>query len=275
MAEPLFEHWVEVRARLQAAGHVLIACDFDGTLSPIVDHPEDASILPACVDALGRLAELARFDVAIVSGRALDDVRGRAGIPGAIYSGNHGMEIDVPGMAIEDDVAERAWLVMADLRRGLEGGVGEIDGAFVEDKGVSLSVHFRMAAEELEARVQQVVRDATAEAVAEGRIIVVEGKKVLDIRPAAARDKGAALRFIMEALEGMSGAQRLPFYLGDDTTDEDAFREVNRAGGVSVFVGGADRDTEAAYRVDGPVDVGAFLSELAGTSASVAPSDSL
>ncbi len=264
MAEPLFEHWAEVKTRLQTASHVLIACDFDGTLSPIFDRPEDASILPACADALGRLAELARFDVAIVSGRALDDVRGRAGIPGAIYSGNHGMEIDVPGMAIEDGVAERAWLVMADLRRGLEGGVGEIDGAFVEDKGVSLSVHFRMAPMDLEAQVQQVVRDATAGAVADGKIIVVQGKKVLDIRPAAARDKGAALRFILETLERTSGARRLPVYVGDDTTDEDAFREVNVSGGLSIFVGGPDHDTEAAYRLDSPVDVAAFLTDIAG-----------
>lgn len=263
MAEQLTDHWSDIKTRIRAADHVLIASDFDGTLSPIVPHPEDAYILPECSDALTQLAELPRFDVAIVSGRALEDVQERAGIPSLICCGNHGMEIVVPGMAIEDDAAEQARLIMADLRQTLEPAVSQISGAFVEDKSISLSVHSRMTPEELEPKVQEIVRDMTATAVAEGKIIVVQGKKVLDIRPAAARDKGAALRFVMDTLQGTTGTQLLPIYIGDDTTDEDAFREVNRSGGISVLVGEPERHTAAAYRLDSPADVAAFLTDLA------------
>ena len=263
MAEPLNEHWSDIEARIRAADRVLIASDFDGTLSPIVPHPDDAYILPECAEALTQLAELPRFDVAIVSGRAVEDVRNRAGLPNAICCGNHGMEIAAPGMAIEDDAAEQARLIMAGLRRALEPAVSQINGAFVEDKGMSLSVHSRMTPEELEPKVREIVRDATAGAVADGKIIVVQGKKVLDIRPAAARDKGAALRFIMDTLQRTTGTQLFPIYIGDDTTDEDAFREVNRSGGISVLVGEPDRETAAAYRLDSPADVAAFLTNLA------------
>ncbi len=263
MAEQLNNHWPEIKARIQAADRVLIASDFDGTLSPIVPRPEDAYILPECADALRQLTELPKCDVAIVSGRALEDVQERAGIPNLICCGNHGMEIVAPGIAIEDDAAEQARLIMTDLRQALEPAVSRISGAFVEDKGISLSVHSRMTPDELEPKVQETVRDATASAVAEGKIIVVQGKKVLDIRPAAARDKGAALRFVIETLQRVSGVQPLPVYIGDDTTDEDAFREVNRSGGISVLVGEPDRDTAAAYRLDSPADVAVFLTDLA------------
>lgn len=263
MTQPLAEHWQDIKARIRAADRVLIASDFDGTLSPIVPRPEDAYILPECADALRQLTEQPGYTVAIVSGRMLEDVRNRVGLPNAIYSGNHGIEISTPDLALENDVTEQARLLMAELRRTLEPAVNQIRGAFVEDKGVSLSVHSRMTPGELETRVRETVRDATANAVAEGKIIVVQGKKVLDIRPAAARDKGAALRFIMDTLLRMSEMRLLPIYIGDDTTDEDAFHEVNLSNGVSIMVGEPDRDTAAAYRLDLPVDVATFLKNLA------------
>ena len=265
MAEPLFKHWPDSEARIRAADHVLVACDFDGTLSPIVPRPEDAYILPECADALRRLTELPGYAVAILSGRALNDVRERVGLQNAIYSGNHGIEIAAPGLAFEDDGAEQARLLMADLRRALDPLVAQYPGAFVEDKGVSLSVHSRMTPEELEPGVQETVREVTEGAVSEGKIIVVQGKKVLDIRPAAARDKGAALRFVMDTLLRMSETQLFPIYIGDDTTDEDAFREVNLSGGLSILVGEPDRDTVATYRLDSPGDVAGFLNGLAET----------
>ena len=264
MAEPLSEHWPEIEARIRAANHVLLACDFDGTLSPIVPRPEDAYILPDCAEALKELAELPTYDVAIVSGRALADVRARAGLQNALYSGNHGMEIEAPGLMIEDEVAERARRVMRELRQALAPVVGQVSGAFVEDKGISLSVHYRMTPDLLEPDVQERVGQATANAVANGDVIVVQGKRVLDVRPAAARDKGMALRFLMEILsERTDEESRLPIYIGDDTTDEDAFREVNRNDGVSVLVGPIERATVARYRVESPEDVAEFLRRLA------------
>ena len=148
----------------------------------------------------------------------------------------------------------------------LEPTVGQVSGAFVEDKGISLSVHYRMTPDELEPEIQARVRQATADAVANGDVIVVQGKKVLDVRPAAARDKGAALRLRDGGAgygDGGTGA-RLPIYIGDDTTDEDAFREVNRTDGVSVLVGPAERATEAQYRVESPDEVAAFLTAVGG-----------
>ena len=140
-------------------------------------RPEDAYILPACATALRELSELTKYDVAIVSGRALADVRERAGLQNALYSGNHGMEIEAPGLMIEDEVAVRSRRVMRELRDALEPVVGQVSGAFVEDKGISLSVHYRMTPDELEPDVQERVRQATANAVANGDVIVVQGEE--------------------------------------------------------------------------------------------------
>ncbi len=263
MAEPLFEYWSEVRARISTASQVLLACDFDGTVSSIVLRPEDATILPECVEALRDVAALPSYEVAILSGRALADVRARAGLPEAFYSGNHGMEIEGPGLTIRDEAVERAQHLMVRLREALQPVVAEFSGAFVEDKGVSLSVHHRMTPESLAPQVRERVSQVVAHAIAGENVIVVQGKKVLDVRLRAAWDKGAALRALVQVLSQRSGGTpRLPIYVGDDATDEDAFREVNRMGGVSVLVGPAEQKTEAEYRIDSPVDVAGFLRRL-------------
>ena len=267
MAEPLTPNWQDIETRIQAAPRVLIACDFDGTLSPIVPHPDDAAILPECLNALRQLTELPHFHVAILSGRGLDDVRARVGLANATYSGNHGMEIAAEGMTILDDSSEQARIIMSSHREEIVRATRIYEGVFVEDKGVSLSVHYRAAPEELEPHIERTVRAVTAGAVQNGVISVVQGKKVLDIRAADTRDKGAALSYVARTLQSAADAEYLPIYVGDDSTDEDAFQEVNRTGGISILVGPAERDTVAAYRVDSPYDVADFLRRLTAMGA--------
>ena len=260
LAKPLAVDWKAVAPTIAQADRLLLACDFDGTLAPIASRPEDARILPESAEALSKLADLPSCSVAIVSGRALADVRALAGIDGVIYSGNHGMEIQGPGIDATDGAASSLRPVMQRLRQQLATIVGRYEGAFVEDKSLSLSVHYRLAPDHLENEFETAVHRACKDILASGDVIVVRGKKVLDIRPAVAWHKGKAMRFLRETADEMaSGRAHLPIYIGDDTTDEDAFREVNAAGGVSVFVGPHDRQTEADWRLDSPTDVTWFL----------------
>ena len=263
MTRTLFECWDEVDARIRASGRVLLACDFDGTLAPIVERPEDARILPECAEALREIASLPAFEVAVISGRALVDVRARVGLSEAVYSGNHGMEIEGTGLSAEDETAAAARMTMRDIARSLASAIAAIPGAFVEDKGLSLSIHYRLTPDDLEPEVEARAREALAEPVAGGQVIIVQGKKVLDIRSASARDKGAALRFLMEILDRRGdGEAHMPIYLGDDRTDEDAFRAANRADGISVYVGPGGWGTDAMYQLDAPADVALFLQRL-------------
>ena len=260
LAKPLADEWKTVAPQIAQADRVLLACDFDGTLAPIASRPEDARILPESASVLNRLAELPSCSVAIVSGRALADVRALAGIDGVIYSGNHGMEIQGPGIDVTDGAASSLRPAMKRLRQELASMVGRYEGAFVEDKSLSLSVHYRLVSDHLESEFEMAVHGTCKDLLTSGEVIVVRGKKVLDIRPAVAWDKGKAMRFLRETADEMAGGgAHLPIYVGDDTTDEDAFREVNAAGGVSVCVGPQDRPTEADWRLDSPTDVTWFL----------------
>ena len=260
LAKPLADDWKAVAPKIAQASRVLLACDFDGTLAPIAPRPEDARILPESVSALSKLAELPSCSVAIVSGRALADVRELAGLDGVIFSGNHGMEIKGPGVYAMDGAASSMRPVMQSLRQELAAIAGRYEGASVEDKSLSLSVHYRLVQDHLESEFETVVRGACEDLVTSGDVIVVGGKKVLDIRPAVAWDKGRAMRFLRETADEMAGGgTHFPIYVGDDTTDEDAFREVNAAGGISVFVGPHDRLTDADWLLDSPTDVTWFL----------------
>ena len=172
--------------------------DVDGTLAPIVARPELAEVPPATKAALERLAGRYLL-VAFVSGRSGEEARRLVGLGGVRYVGNHGLELD-PG-------AHELQAQIAAFRDAVE--------RKVEDKGLTLSYHFREARDEAEARaeVEEIARRATAEG-----LVPRWGRKVLEIRPAVEADKGTAVR----ALIREAGARRA-LYAGDDTTDLDAF----------------------------------------------------
>src|SRR5687767_13130078 len=144
----LVEHGLD-RARLWAeqwgvSGRLVLLLDFDGTLAPIVDDPAQAAIPPETRTELERLMGMAGVTVAVVSGRGLGDVRGRAAIPGIAYAGNHGMEIDGPGLHRTHPEALDARPALDLARVGLEGALDGVPGAWVEDKLLTLSIHFRL-----------------------------------------------------------------------------------------------------------------------------------
>ncbi|MCU0308088.1 MAG: trehalose-phosphatase [Thermoleophilia bacterium] len=251
------ERLPELAARL-AAGRAAVFLDYDGTLTPIVARPELAVLAPASREALRRLAEVAT--VAVVSGRALASVRELVGLPDLVYAGNHGFEIAGPdGTALEREVGREFIEEVAAARAALEPVVGAIPGAWVEDKTHSLSVHYRQTPDERAGEVEAAVDAALA---GRPRLRKHYGKKVLEVRPRIEWDKGRAVLWLLEAL-GLDGPGVVPVYVGDDVTDEDAFRALP-AGGVGVLVSEVPRPTAAGYRVDDPAGVRDLLLGLAG-----------
>src|SRR5215213_1949776 len=143
MSVPLFDALDEVSARVRAAPHLLLFCDFDGALAPVYDNPAAATLSAEVRPLLADLARTGKVTVTVVSGRSAADLRGRADLAEVIVAGNHGLEIAGPDWEhVDPAVAESrpavAHLVAA-LGRPLEG----IPGVAVEDKGLSVSVHFR------------------------------------------------------------------------------------------------------------------------------------
>jgi len=244
-------------ARRLAGRRAAVFLDYDGTLTPIVAHPDLAVLAPQAGEAMQRLGRVAT--VAVVSGRALASVRALVGLDDIVYAGNHGFEIRGPGgTALSYEVGREFLTDVARVREVLEERVEPIPGAWVEDKAHSLSVHYRQTPEERVADVEAAVDAALADAP---RLRKHHGKMVFEIRPRIEWDKGRAVLWLLEAL-GLEGAEVLPFYVGDDVTDEDAFRAL--AGrGVGVLVAEAPRASAADYRLRDPEEVREFLAGLA------------
>jgi trehalose 6-phosphate phosphatase len=253
--------WPSIRRRLARAGRVLLCCDLDGTLAPIAPHPSRARVPAATRAILRRLADHPRVSLAFISGRRLADARRLVGIRGAYYAGNHGLELAGPGMRAVDPAARRARPALRGAARRLARRLQQIPGAWLEDKGLTLSVHTRQATARGRTEAARLVRQVAGPLQRSGRLRFARGKMVWDIRPAAVGDKGTAI----ERLAGRLASTRrrlLIVCLGDDRTDEDAFRAVNRRRGLSLRVGPSALDTRAGYRLRAQSQVLPWLTRL-------------
>jgi trehalose 6-phosphate phosphatase len=231
--------------------------DYDGTLTPIVSRPEDASLAATMRNRLKQVAE--RQMLAIVSGRGLDDLRGRIGLDGVVYAGSHGFEILHPdGTYDEHDAARAALPALESLAAHLEGEIGKLEGVQLERKRFGLAVHYRRARGDDVRLVEQAVADAHQRF---GMLHVKAGKKVFEFVPGVDWHKGKALHWILERMG--ADASALVLYLGDDVTDEDAFRAVEGVG-VAIAVGDGPPQTAAHWRLADVDAVGRFLDRLAG-----------
>jgi trehalose 6-phosphate phosphatase len=230
---------------------MLCVFDFDGTLSPIVARPEEAR-LPA--EVLERMTALMRHaSVAIITGRSVADIRERLGFEPHYMAGNHGLE-GIPGWEKRGAQYEqdcRAW--KDTLSAALRDASRFEPGISVEDKRYSLSVHYRAVHDRTQAAIA--LRRLFAEALPEARVI--DGKCVFNVVPRGAADKGMALEQMIRS----SGAPSA-LYVGDDVTDEDAFR-LRRPDLLTVRIEPAAGSAADFFLPHYP-DIVPFLDELIG-----------
>jgi alpha,alpha-trehalase len=250
------EHFEAIGRRAEGR-RLAVFLDYDGTLAPIVRRPELAVLSEAMRRTVSELA--AHCIVAVISGRDLADVRNLVGIDSIYYAGSHGFDIAGPGgLRI---VHQRGAAFAAAVDRAaaaLKSALAPVDGALVERKHFAVAVHHRLVAAADLPRVEAAV-DRALQATPELR--KTHGKKVFELRPRFDWDKGKAVLWLLSALK-LDRPEVLPFYLGDDITDEDAFRAL--AGrGIGIFVGAGDAATAAAGRLDDPDAVRRFLDAMA------------
>lgn len=227
---PLEEAFLYWRERVYSAPALALFLDFDGSISPIAPKPELAAIDPQTKHLIEQLKELGGIQIAIVSGRQLTDVRQRTAIEGIIYAGNHGLEIETDTVCFREPRAESLRLEVRRLVLRLEQLLSDATGVEIEEKGVGVAVHYRQVHESLHDWVCRSVQ----ETVCHSRVFTcIPGKMVIDVRPAVEWNKGNAVRWL---LERYSSSAALPIYIGDDTTDEDAFAALP-GGALTVRVG--------------------------------------
>jgi trehalose-phosphatase len=233
--------------------------DYDGVLTPIVAHPDLALLAPETREVISRLSAV--HTVAVVSGRDTDDVREKVGVPGVYYAGSHGFDIVGPsGERVSDGELGRFENYLAPLTEAaaqVEDAIAEVHGAHVERKRFAIAVHFRQAAEADEAAVEAAVRMIGK---AQPLLRITGGKKILEFRPDLDWDKGRALLWLLDAMQ-LDPSKVAPVYLGDDTTDEDAFAVI-RSNGVGIVVGSDGPPTRARLLLEDPVEVRRFLERL-------------
>ncbi len=250
--------------QLREARRILLLTDYDGTLTPIVERPELANLPEGTRLILQALAHQYNLIVGVISGRALTDLKDKVGIPGIIYAGNHGLEIEGPGIRFANPVAEELRPILNIMHYLLSRALGTIRGVFVENKGLSLSIHYRLAEEHRAREVERIVTQVVGGAEAAGKAKITSGKKVYEVRPAVTWDKGKAIRLLMKRYgKGGRKSGLLPMYFGDDLTDEDGFRVIENYGnGISIFVGEQVQQSAAHYFLKSPAEVATFLGML-------------
>jgi trehalose-phosphatase len=255
MSAALFEQLDALGLSLRGAPAVLLFLDFDGTLAPLVDTPEEAQLSPKMRQVLHTLASRPQVTVGIISGRHRTDLQARVDIPGLVYAGNQGLEISGPGFVFVEPTAVEHRQDLERLAADLAARLQPIAGVLVEDKGLTLSVHFRQVAEVQYEDLRRIVHAGLASA--SHPFVLTPGEKVYEIRPRVYWNKGNAVSWIRDQL-GKHDAPAI--YVGNDATDEDAFAALPE--GITIKVG-LKEETAARYHVEGPDDVQKFLEWLA------------
>jgi trehalose 6-phosphate phosphatase len=250
---PLLDNLEVIEERIAAATRISLFLDFDGTISGIVLNPAEAKLNPEIRSILKTLSERWDFDLSVISGRALADVRQRVGLSNVIYAGNHGLEIESDSIRFREPQAEALRRELRCVLLQLKLALSDTDGVEIEDKALTLSVHFRRVGEHL----RDWVRNVTHSTVSRSRSFSCrEGKMVLEVRPQITWNKGHAVKWIAREV---LPAGSIPIYIGDDVTDEDGFAAIPE--GITIRVGGAT-ETEAHYLLPDVPAVGQFLTWL-------------
>ena len=253
----------ELAQRL-AGARPAVFLDYDGTLTPIVDRPQDANISPRMRDVVSSLAS--RCPVCVVSGRDRSVVQELMGIHNLVVAGSHGFDIWSPERGtIEHEAASGFEDLLARVTARLQEELGPIEGAVVEPKRASVAAHYRLVAPAQRPEVQQVVERVLADHPED--LKVTPGKMVYELQPRLDWDKGRAVLHLIAVL-GLDREDDTAIYVGDDITDEHAFEALSGRG-IGIFVGDpqdpevANRTTAADFRLGSIEEVEQFLDGLA------------
>lgn len=254
--------WRELQRALHGAGvgsrGLVIGLDFDGTLSPIARRPHLARLSEPMRRLLVRLARSPDVRLAIISGRALPDIARQIGLRGAHYSGNHGLEIRGLRRTWRHPKALSAAGDIRALGRELASVAEAFPGVHVEDKRLSISIHYREMTPKHEAALRKFLARSLKPFA--GSLELARGKKTWEVRPRTGWNKGHAL---LKIARGAGRAKRVLF-VGDDRTDEEGFRTLGPKA-ITVKVGRSGK-TSARFRLGRREEVRRLLELLVAIS---------
>lgn len=230
--------------------------DYDGTLVPIAENPDLAVLGPETRRRIERLARTPAVFVGVLSGRRIGDLKNAVGINGLYYAGTNGLELDWCGVPIVHADSDRAVRLVAMVADRVRPTVARYSGAWVEQKPLGLTVHYRhVQPDRIDALRTEV---AGAMDQSSGRLRVLNGKMAIEMTPDIGWDKGSAVMMIVRR---MGSNTVLPLYAGDDANDADAMIAVAALGGVAIGIG-PSAPPAALYNLPDPASLGHCLDAL-------------
>jgi trehalose 6-phosphate phosphatase len=238
---------------LKNKNELLIFLDYDGTLSPIVEKPDMAVIDDERRRVIQQVSE--KYITSIVSGRAKLDVKKRVNIDSCYYAGSHGFDISTP-FKQDFTFADEFVPILKEIYNELCLELENFEGVILENNIFTLSVHYRLARNEDFTEIEKIVKSKLTE-----KTKLTQGKMVFEFRPNIEWNKGKAVLKLLEMMNKSSNI--FCIYIGDDKTDEDAFKALKEEGiGIGIFVGSKTSNTEASFYLKDPNEVEKFLQKL-------------
>jgi trehalose-phosphatase len=257
----------KILAYLNTARHLIVFLDYDGTLAPIADSPKQAFMPKSMRRALTGLVKNKRIFVHIVSGRTVKEVKPLVGIKGVSYAGCHGLDMQGAFPAGYGEKLKKARCWVKNIKRRLVEelkAMSVMESIDIEDKGIILSLHYRRAVKGKRKGLIDIFRKSVKPCTDSGDMVIVKNKMVIELKPAVNWDKGAYCLYVLNNTT-KKHKPVLPIYIGDDNTDETAFRALKDKG-ITVFVKGEKSFSDAEYYLNSIDEVQYFLNFLAANA---------
>ena len=254
----LFSEWEKFD--FHKFGGIYLFLDYDGTICPLSRQTYHPVLSSAMREMLKKLNRHPKIKVAIISGRSIADLRKKIGLRSLVYSGNHGMEISGSGIHFNSPVTSAQKKIIRKLIMIFRAQYSDIPGLLVNDKGLSVSLHYRFTSPAQKRWIRRTYLEIIRPFVSRGEISIFPGKKIHEVKPAVQWNKGHAVEWLLNH-ENFKKGPFFPVYLGDDVTDEDAFRVLSDRG-MAVRVGGPKRGSCAGYYLRNIPEVLSFLKRI-------------
>lgn len=237
----------------------ILLLDLDGTLTPIKKFPQDVNVPGKNKRLLYSLSKKQGLYLAIISGRKLKDLKEKVGLLNIIYAGNHGLEGDIYGKTYSFPIPEETKKEMSLVYENLMEIGSKFRGSFIENKGLTLSFHYRNTPSEEIPALKKSLKKIAVFYQRRGLISFVFGRKAFDVRPKGGRTKGGFVNLVIEKISEQIKTTPICICIGDDKTDEDAFLQLKKEITIKV---GKNSNSYARYFVNDTEEVISFLNWL-------------
>lgn len=239
--------------------HKIIICDFDGTLAPIVSSPKEAKLSTKTRNLLQKLSLKQETYLAIISGRKLSDIKEKIMLPNIIYGGNHGLEGEIFGEKYSFPIPSKTLWILNKILRQLNQALNQFKGIFIENKGLSLGIHYRLADKQKVLEIKSLLNKILKPVIKKEVVSTVKGKEVIDIIPNVNWDKGCFAQLLVKKITDRTKELPAVIVAGDDNTDESAFEKLKEE--ITIVVGNNSK-SKACYYIRNTAEADSFLEWL-------------